>query len=146
MGRIDRRRGCYSETHGNISYRGNVPWMVAQLAQPMYEYYRYSGDIDAAVAVVGMAESILMENCTRGLWGDVHGYSHNPHFKKGSGYHILIAPAIFYAYELTGNDLFLKHGCAMYAQTIKENSVNSISNCYWNTPTLLYYLKHFGCR
>ncbi|MFC1718108.1 beta-L-arabinofuranosidase domain-containing protein [Candidatus Poribacteria bacterium] len=144
MGRIDRRRGCYSEVHGNISYRGNVPWMVAQLAQPMYEYYRSSGDVDAAMAVVGMAESMIMENCTRGVPGDVYGYSHNPHFKKTSGYHVLIAPAILYAYELTGDDAFLEHGRAMYAQTIQEKSVNAINNCYWNVPTLLYYLKRFG--
>jgi hypothetical protein len=30
----------------------------------------------------------------------------------------------------------------MYEQTLAEKSVNSISNCYWNTPTLLYYLHH----
>lgn len=144
IGRIDPRRGCYAEVHGNISYRGNVPWMVAQLAQPLYEYYRYSGDVDAAAAVVGLAESIVTENCTRDVLGDVYGYSHNPHFNKTSGYHILIAPAILYAYELTGNDIFLQHGLAMYAQTIREGSVNSINNCYWNTPTLLYYLRQYG--
>ena len=143
MGRIDSRRGCYSEVHGNMSYRGNVPWMVAQLAQPMYEYYRASGDVDAAAAVVGMAESILTENATRGALGDVYGYSHNPHFKKTSGYHVLIAPAILYAYELTGDDFFLEHGRAMFEQTIQEKSVNAINNCYWNVPTLLYYLKLF---
>jgi hypothetical protein len=140
MGRIDHRRGCYSEVHGNISYRGNVPWMVAQLAQPMYEYYRASGDVDAAIAVVGMAESILMENCTRGVLGDVYGYSHNPHFRKTSGYNVLIAPAILYAYELTDDEVFFKHGQAMYDRTIREKSINAINNCYWNTPTLLYYL------
>jgi len=144
IGRLDRRRGCYAEVHGNMSYRGNVPWMVAQLAQPMYEYYRSSGDVDAAIAVVGMAESMITENCTRGVLGDVYGYSHNPHFNKTSGYHVLIAPAILYAYELTGYDAFLEHGRAMYAQTIQEKSVNAINNCYWNVPTLLYYLKRFG--
>jgi len=144
IGRIIPGRGCYSEVHGNISYRGNVPWMVAQLAEPLYEYYRHSGDIDAAIAVVGLAESILMENCSRTVLGDVYGYSHNPHFKKTSGYHILIAPAILYAYELTGDKWFLEHARAMYTQTIREKSVNAINNCYWNAPTLLYYLKRFG--
>ena len=64
--------------------------------------------------------------------------------KKTSGYHVLIAPAILYAYELTGDNFFLENGRAMYAQTIQEKSVNAINNCYWNTPTLLYYLKRFG--
>ena len=144
IGRIDKRRGCYAEVHGNLSYRGNVPWMVAQLAEPMYDYYRQSGDVDAAVAVVGLAESIIAENCTRGVPGDVYGYSHNPHFKKTSGYHILIAPTIMYAYELTGDPQFLTHAEAMYEQTIREGTVNSIVNCYWNTHTLLYYLNRYG--
>jgi len=141
MRRIDPRRGTFGEVHGNLSYHGNVPWMVAQLAEPMYDYYRQSGDRAAAVAVVGMAESILAENRTRGVPGDVFGYSHNPHFKKTSNYHILIAPAILYAYELTKDPEFLRQARAMYAQTIQENTVNSIMNCYWNTPTLLYFLN-----
>jgi hypothetical protein len=49
-----------------------------------------------------------------------------------------------YAYELTGDKWFLEHARAMYAQTILEKSVNAINNCYWNTQTLLYYLKRFG--
>jgi uncharacterized protein YyaL (SSP411 family) len=142
MKRIDPRRGTYAEIHGNYGYRGNVPWMVAQLMEPLYDYYRQSGDRAAAEAVVGMAESILAENRTRGVDGDVYGYSHNPHFKKNSTYHILIAPAVLYAYELTGDAEFLKQGRAMYKQTIAEGTVNSVMNCYWNTHTLLYYLQH----
>src|SRR5690606_9686226 len=38
MKRIDPRRGAYPEIHGNFGYRGNVPWMVAQLMEPMYDY------------------------------------------------------------------------------------------------------------
>ena len=90
---------------------------------------------------MGMAESILAENRTRGVDGDVHGYSHNPHFAKNSSYHILIAPAVLYAGELTGDNEFMKQGRAMYNQTIAEGTVNSVMNCYWNTHTLLYYLE-----
>ena len=100
----------------------------------------------AAAAVVGMAESIITENRERGVPGDVYGYSHNPHFKKTSNYHILIAPAVMYAYELTGDPEFLTHARAMYEQTIQEGTVNSIQNCYWNTHTLLYYLNRYGQR
>ncbi|MFQ6041962.1 MAG: hypothetical protein ACE5PV_13980 [Candidatus Poribacteria bacterium] len=46
--------------------------------------------------------------------------------------------------DLTGEEWFLEHARAMYAQTIRERSVNAINNCYWDTPTLLYYLKQFG--
>ncbi len=117
--------------------------VVAQLAQPLYEYYRASGDVDAAVAVVGLAESVLTENRTREAPGDVTGYSHNPHFKKTSGYHVLIAPAVLYAYELTEDPCFLEQRRAMYRQTIREKSINAINNCYWNVPALLYYLKRY---
>lgn len=144
LNRMDRRRGCYSEIHGNVSYRGNVPWMCAQLAEPLYDYYCQSGDVEAAIGVVGLAESILTENRTLDVPGDAYGYSHNPHFNKTSNYHILIAPTILYAYELTGDHYFLENGRAMYRQTLSEESVNTITNCYWNTPTLLYYLKAWG--
>ena len=144
IGRIDRRRGCYGEVHGNISYRGNVPWMVAQLSEGMYEYYRQSGDVEAAIAVVGLAESILTENRTRNVPGDVYGYSHSPHNKKVGDYHVAIAPAVLHAYELTGDEFYLIQGRAMYAQMIRERKLNDVRNCYWTAPTLLYYLTQYG--
>ena len=44
----------------------------------------------------------------------------------------------------TGYGWFLEHARAMYARTVREKTVNVITNCYWNTPTLLYYLNRFG--
>ena len=143
MGRIDRRRGCYSEVHGNIGYRGNVPWMCAQLAEPMYYYYRQSGDVEAASTVVGLAESILAENRTRDVPGDVYGYSHNPHFGKSTGYYLLIASTVLYAYELSNEEYFLANARAMYDLLIRDKNIDTVRNCYWNTPTLLYYLKRY---
>jgi len=142
--RIETRRGCYPEVHGNVGYRGNVPWMCAQLCEPLYYYYRQSGDVEAAIALVGLTESILTENRTRDVLGDVYGYSHNPHFKKTAGYHVLIAPAVLYAYELTRDEYYLANARAMYAQMIRERSIDSVRNCYWNVPALLYYLQRFG--
>ena len=139
--RIEPRRGCYSEVHGNWNYRGNVPWMVVQLVEPLYLYYRESGNLDAAKMVVGLADSILCENQVRGVPGDIHGYSHNPHYKKNSGYHVLIAPSLFYAYELTGKEEFLEAGWAAWEQTVREDTINDVQNCLWNAPTLSYYLQ-----
>ena len=144
MTKIDPRRGTYPEIHGNVSYRGNVPWMVAQLAEPMFEYYEASGDLAAAATAAGFAESILSENCTRGVLGDVSGYSHNPHFKKTNNYHILIASTMGYAADLSGDTEFYQQLQAMYNQTIQENSVNPVNNCYWDTPTVLFYLETFN--
>jgi hypothetical protein len=139
--RLEPRRGTYPEVHGNWNYRGNVPWMVAQLIEPLYLYYRESGNLDAAKMVVGMAESILCENQKRGVPGDIYGYSHNPHFAKTSGYHVLIAPCLFYAYELTGDETFLEAGWAAWEQTVREETYNDVQNCFWNTPTLSFYLR-----
>jgi hypothetical protein len=138
---IDRRRGAYVEIHGNYNYRGNVPWMDVQLAEPLYHYYRQSGDLDAAQLVVGMAESLIAEDMTPDVPGDFYGYSHNPHFQKTSNYHVLIAPSIAYAYDLTGDEEFLRCARAAYEQTLRESSVNSVVNCYWNTPALLWFLR-----
>ncbi len=143
IGNTDRRRGCYLEIHGHMSYRGNVPWMVVQLCEPLFEYVMKTGDQDAAAALVGFAESILTENRNLEVPGDVFGYSHNPHYKKTSGYHTLIAPAIFSAYELTGDPYFLKHARAMYEQTIRERTPNHIMNCYSSFAHLLYALAKF---
>lgn len=141
---IDRRRGTYVEVHGSVSYRGNVPWMGAQLAESLYLYYRQSGDVDAAIALVGLAESILSENRNREVPGDVFGYSHNPQFGKSGDYHVLIAPAVLHAYELTGDPDYLNHAWAMYRQMIRDRKLNSVRNCYWPAPTLLYYLQRYG--
>ena len=143
MSRIDRRRGCYSEVHGNYNYRGNIPWMVAQLMEPMYLYYRQSGDLDAANALVGLAESMIAENTSDEGPGDFFGYSHNPHYKKTSNYNVLIAPAMGYAWELTGDAAFAESMRDAYRRTVAEKTVNWVANCYWNTPTLLYYLREF---
>jgi len=145
MSRIDPRRGCYAEVHGNHNYRGNVPWMCAQLMEPMYLYYRQSGDVDAAKAVVGLAESIMEDNTSTAGPGDYFGYSHNPHYlrnPKHSDYNVLIAPAVGYAWELTGDPAFAQSMNDAYQRTVADKSVNWIANCYWNTPTLLYYLDH----
>jgi len=143
---IDLRRGTYVEIHGNYNYRGNVPWMDVQLAEPLYLYYRHCGDADAARLVVGLCESILCEDMTPGVPGDIYGYSHNPQFTKTSGYHVLIAPAMLYAYDLTGDPEFLACARGAFEQTLKENTVNSVVNCYWNTPALLYFLNREANR
>lgn len=140
---IDRRRGTYVEIHGNYNYRGNVPWMDVQLAEPLYLYYRHSGDLDAAKLVVGLCEAIICEDMTPGVPGDFYGYSHNPHYSKTSNYHVLLAPAMLYAYDLTGDPEFFICARAAFEQTLKENTVNPVVNCYWNTPTLLYFLHRF---
>jgi len=49
-------------------------------------------------------------------------------------------------YELTGDEYYLTNGRAMYRQMIREKDVNSMRNCYWLAPTLLYYLDRYGLQ
>jgi hypothetical protein len=148
---IDARRGAYEELHGNMNYYGGLPWLQSQLAEPLYDYYRRSGDVAAAVAVVGIAESIMTENAEQCNPATLYGYSFSPVLRSApanklgnSGYNVLIAPVFMYAYDLTGDKAFLEFGRGLYARTISENTVNSVANCYWNTETLLYFLQAFA--
>lgn len=139
---MDMRRGTWPEVHGSAVYRGNVPWMAAQLARPLYWWYRTTGDVQAAQAVVGLAESIICENTNWDEPGVVSGYSHNPHYAVTANYDLLILPVIFAAYELTEDPFFLDAAKAQWARWMKEKQFDSPLNCYWNTPWLVWYLKH----
>jgi len=138
---IDMRRGVWADEHGSKVYRGNVPWMVAQVARPLYLWYRMTGDLDAAQALVALADSIVCENT---LWdnpGAVFGYSHNPHYEMTSNYDLIIIPMIFAAYELSGDVFFRDAAQAQWERCVREQKFDSLLNCYWNTPWLAYYLK-----
>jgi hypothetical protein len=138
---IDLRRGVWAEEHGSKVYRGNVPWMVAQLARPLYLWYHATGDVQAAQALVGLAESIICENTDWDKPGVVSGYSHNPHFPVSASYDLLIIPMIFAAYELTEDPFFLDAAKAQWERWTREKAFDSPLNCYWNTPWLVWELK-----
>lgn len=138
---IDMRRGVWPDEHGSKVYRGNVPWMVAQAARPLYLWYRMTGDVDAAQALVALAESIVCENTLWDKPGEVSGYSHNPHYEMSSNYDLIIIPMIFAAYELSGDTFFRDAAQAQWERCIREKKFDSPLNCYWNTPWLAYYLK-----
>ena len=142
--RMDMRRGVWTEEHGSKVYRGNVPWMVAQVARPLYLWYRLTGDVQSAQALVGLAESIVCENSSWDEPGSVSGYSHNPHFAVTASYDLLIIPVIFAAYELTEDEFFLDAAKAQWERWQNAGQFDSPLNCHWNTPWLVYYLKQYG--
>jgi len=138
------RRGTYAESHGAYNYRGNVPWMDAQLAEPLYLLYRQTGQVWVAEMMVGLAESIIAENMEYGVPGHFQGYTHCPVLHRGgwqNGYNVLIAPVIAYAYELTGDREFYEVTRGAYDRTVADGTINDVRNCYWNTPALLYLLR-----
>jgi len=140
---MDMRRGVWPDEHGSKVYRGNVPWMAAQMARPLYLWYHATGDVQAAQALVGLAESIICENTDWDQPGVVSGYSHNPHFDVSASYDLLILPMIFAAYELTEDTFFLDAAKAQWERWRREKAFDSPLNCHWNTPWLVWYLKKY---
>jgi len=141
---MDQRRGVWPEEHGSKVYRGNVPWMAAQLGRPLYLWYRATGDVQAAQALVGLAESIICENTDWDNPGVVSGYSNNPRYAVSAVYDPLIIPIIFAAYELTDDSFFLDAAKAQWERWTREKAFDSPLNCYWNTPWLVWQLKHYN--
>jgi len=142
--RMDRRRGVWPETHGSMVYRGNVPWMVAQLAGPLYEWYHLTGDVEAAQQVVGMAESMICENTPWDQPGAMSGYSHNPHFQITAAYDPLILPILFAAYELTEDTFFLDAAKAQWKRWQEDPVMDSAFNTFWHTPWLGSCVKRWA--
>lgn len=143
MKSMDMRRGVWPAEHGSRAYRGNVPWMAAQMARPLYRWYRMTGDVAAAQLVVALAEATVCENTVPGEPGNVTGYSYNPHYAPTAEYDPLILPMIFAAYELTDDPFFLKAGTAQYHRWCRSGSMPSLFNTYWNTPWLAWYLQKY---
>lgn len=137
---MDRRRGVWSDEHGSKVYRGNVPWMDAQMARPLYWWYRLTGDLEAAQAVVGLAESMICENTDWDHPEIQFGYSHNPHYAATDVYDPFILPVFFAAHELTEDTFFLDAAKAVWNQWAQSESFDSVFNTYWNTPWLVWYL------
>lgn len=142
--RIDTRRGAWPEAHGSRVYRGNVPWMAAQLARPLYWWYTMTGDVKAAQLLVGLAESIICENTNWDQPGAVSGYSHNPHFEMTARYDLSILPMFFAAYELTEDSFFLDAAKALWERWLGANTFDGVFNVHWNTPWALHYVRQYG--
>ncbi len=143
---MDVRRGAWAETHGSRVYKGNVPWMMAQLARPLHLWYRATGDVQAAQALVGMADAIVCENTDWDTPGAVAGYSHNPRYAPSSNYDLIILPVIFAAYELTQDTFFRDAALAQWERLNREKTFDSPLNCFWNVPWLMHCLKRHAAK
>lgn len=144
LNEVDFRRGTWQDEHGSRVYRGNIPWMNAQIARPLYWWYLMTGDPMAAQLLVGLAESMACENMDWDTPGALYGYSHNPRFPITPSYDLLTAPVFFAAYEITQDPFFLDTGRAVYIRWLESDRPVAVMDTFWNTPWLSWYIKAYG--
>jgi hypothetical protein len=140
---MSRRRGPYLEPNANWSFLVSIPWMAAELADAHYHLWQLTGNVEAAATALGIADSLIQENGTWDVPGEMGGYSGYPHFQINSSYHIILAPVVGYGYEMTGDPRFLLWARACFDRTLAEDSVDSLTNNYWLTPRLLYLVQRY---
>ncbi|MBI1319590.1 MAG: hypothetical protein GC168_11680 [Candidatus Hydrogenedens sp.] len=140
---VDARRGAWPDVHGSQVYQGNVPWMIAQLAGPLYRWYLATGDVEAAQLVVGLADAMICENTPWDAPGAMRGYSHNPRFDNTAVYDPLILPVLFAAYELSEDPFYLDAAKAQWNRWANDPSFDSVFNTFWQTPMLAGMLAKY---
>jgi hypothetical protein len=117
--------------------------MAAQLAEPMYMYWRITGDADAAGAIVAFAESVICEDKEPDEPGNFTGYSHHPQTDPSPTYNMLLAPMMMYAHDISGDDYFLTCARGAYDLFIRRLTQKPRTVIFWNVPTLLYFLREW---
>jgi len=142
--RMVRRRGPYVEPNGDYSWWVSIPWMASEMADAHYRLWQLSGNEEAAATALGLIVSMMMENGTWGVPGEMGGYSGSPWVGSvPSNYNIIIAPVMGYGYEMTGDPEFLLWARACFERSLDEDRVDAITNNYWLTPNLLYILSRY---
>ncbi len=133
---VDRRRGTWIDWHGDGTYPGNVPWMAAQLAQPLYTWYQETGDVEAAQLLVGLAESLICENTPWDRPGAMRTYSPVPWYPETTAYDPFIIPLIGAAYELTEDPFFKEAALAQWKRWRAQPEFQPVFNLSWHLPWL----------
>lgn len=134
--RADRRRGVWLDWHGSESYPGNVPWMAAQLAGPLWSWYEMTGDVEAAQLLVGLAESLICEGAPWEAPGAMATYSPNPRYPRVASLDPFIIPLIAAAGDLTGDSRFEEAARAQWAHWNSAPEFGSVFNLWWHWPWL----------
>lgn len=133
---VDRRRGTWIDWHGETSYPGNIPWMAAQLAHPLYTWYQETGDVEAAQLLVGLAESLICENTPWDKPGAMRTYSPVPSYPETTVYDPFIIPLIGAAYELTEDPFFKDAALAQWTRWRAQPEFQSAFSLSWHVPWL----------
>jgi hypothetical protein len=141
---LDARRGTWPEAHGSRVYRGNVPFMAAQLARPLYWLYTMTGDVAAAQVLVGLAESVAWENVDWEAPGQLNNYSHNPRYAPIPQLDLAVLPLLLAGHELSEDPFLLETATAVWKRWEAAPAFESVFQQFWDTPWLLHQLDAAG--
>jgi len=133
--RVDRRRGAWCEA--NREQWATIPWQAAFLGRSLYRWYGLSGDLEAAQALVALADAIVAEHMPADA---------PPRFGGGRAeatepvaFALLVAPLLHAAGELTGDALYTAKAQEALARVEATKSPGSVFDLWLNVPWLLHY-------
>jgi len=111
---IDWRRGAYIQpTYEN--WRCISAGLDSMYALNIYEYYRLTGDLDAARLVVAIADSVYAESMLP-QEESIGSFLFYVRYSRSSWYYTQMAILFHMAYDLTGDIRFLRAGRAAFAR------------------------------
>jgi len=111
---IDWRRGAYIQpTYEN--WRCISAGLDSMYAHDIYEYYRLTGDLDAAQLVLAIADSVYAESMLPQEEG-VGSFLFYVRYSRSAWYYTQMALLFYMAYDLTEDLRFLRAGRAAFAR------------------------------
>ena len=135
---MDMRRGIWIGDDALVVV--NNPVYAAQLARSLYLWYRATGDVAAAEALVGLADAILCENVPWDAPGSVAPLQDGDAAVDARN-DLLILPMLFAAYELTEDTFFQEQARKLLERWQQKKPAASPLYGFWHTPWLASYLR-----
>jgi hypothetical protein len=120
---LDWRRGAYiSRIYQN--WHVICPTLDSMYAQNVYDYYRLTGDPDAAQLIVAIADSVYSESMLpqEEALGSIIYYVR---YSRNAYYYQQMAMLFHMAYDLTGDERFLRAGRAVFARYLLPDADGS---------------------
>ncbi len=135
---IEWRRGAYIQpTYQN--WRCVSAGLDSMYAQNIYEYYRLTGDVDAARLIVAIADSVYAESMLPQEEG-LGSFIFYVRYSRNSWYYTQMGLLFHMAHDLTGDERFLRAGRAAFARYLlcRDGAGNplyqTVDNFGWLDP------------